>query len=517
MNEEPIRKSNKLSTSHKFAKNSIYNVMGFIVTFPILIFLTPYMLKVLGKAQFGIWAIAGVVTSYAQLSDIGMTTAIVKFVAEHWAKKEIDRIGKVVSTTFFSFAVVGGIVATSILLTRHFIVINLLKVPPEMQSEALFVVSGVVIIFYFNLLFSVYNSVLIGLQRMDVTNIIMTSSKVIRALGMWAFLATGFGLKGLIWNGAIFSALTVGINIFWAKRLTRGLRVNPFWFSFAELRRVVKYSANIFCASLIGLGQDPINKIILVAYTSLGFVSFYEIAYRVNQMVRQLFQVGLTPLLPASSELHSIHNKHELEKFYLSISRMLYLFAVPFFLVVIVFAKPLVQVWLGDGYELAGWAIQFLLLGSLFSLLVTPQYIILQGLGKPHINTIAHALAAGINIVLSLAFTYYIGFFGVLIGGVVSLFVSSLFIDCWFRRIVGIDLRVYLHQISAVSILTAVMLSGSLIYAFRFVYIWNFGKLILFVIGFFLVYLVILRIGRVTDKKDTQLVMKLFKVARPTQ
>jgi O-antigen/teichoic acid export membrane protein len=401
MNEEPIRKSNILSTSHKFAKNSIYNVMGFVVIFPILILLTPYMLKVLGNAEFGIWAIAGVVTSYAQLSDMGMTTAIVKFVAEHWAKRDVERISKVASTAFFSFAVVGGAVVAAILLSSKFIVINLLKVPAEMQSEGLFVVFGVVIIFYFNLLFSVYNSVLIGLQRMDVTNIIMTSSKVLRALGMWFFLAAGFGLKGLIWNGAIFSALTIGANAFYAKRLTRGLKVNPFLFSFAELRRVVKYSVNIFFATLMGLGQDPLNKIILASFTSLSFVSFYEIGNRVKDILRQLFQVGLMPLLPASSELRSVSNKYELERIYLSTSRILYMFAIPAFLLVIVLAEPLVQVWLGDGYTFAARAIQFLLLGNLFSLLITPQYIILNGIGKPQLSTLVSAVNGFSNIIIA--------------------------------------------------------------------------------------------------------------------
>lgn len=503
-----------LSTSRKFAKNAVFNVAGFAVTFPILILLTPYMLDVLGKARFGVWALAGVVTSYAQLSDMGMTTAIVKFVAEHWAKRDVKRMSAIVSTTFFSFAMIGGLVAGSILLLRYFIVVNLLKVPPELQSEALFVVIGIVVIFYSNLLFSVYNSVLQGLQRMDITNGIMVVSKVFRAGGMYFFLASGFGLKGLIVNSAIFSALTIGANVFWAKRLAAGLKVNPFWFSFSELKGIVKYSANIFSARLMGLFQDPINKIILAAYTSLPFVSLYEVGWRVNSMVRSLFGIGLMPLLPASSELQSESNKQELQRIYLSISRMLYLFAVPFFLVVMVLAKPLVQVWLGDGYELAGRAIQFLLLGNLFSLLVTPQYVILQGIGKPQINTIAHAIAAGINVVLAIVLTYYLGFYGVLIGGVVSLLISSLFIDCLFRRIVGIELRMYLHQISSIGIIGTVMLSVTLIYAFRFVNVWDLGKLILFALGFFLLYLAILTIGRVTDKKDTELLMKLFKVAR---
>jgi O-antigen/teichoic acid export membrane protein len=445
--EDNLQSQAGLSTSRKFAKNAFFNIAGFVVTSPILILLTPYMLEVLGKAKFGVWALAAVVTSYAHLSDLGMTTALVKFVPEHWAKRDVGRISGIVSTAFSSFAVVGGLISCGIILLRHFIVVSLLKVPPELQPEALFVVTGVVIIFYLNLLFSVYNSVLLGIQRMDVTNGIMVVSKVLQALGIYYFLANGFGLRGLIINSAIFSFLTIGCNIFWAKRLMVRLKINPLWFSFSELRKIVKYSINVFLATLMGLAQDPINKIILAAYTSLPFVSFYEVGWRVKQIVRQLFQVGLLPLLPASSELHSVAKKQEMERMYLSISRMLYLFAVPFFLLVIFLAEPLVQVWLGDGYKLAARAIQFLLLGNLFSLLVTPQYVILQGIGKPQLSTFVSGVNGFANVAIAIVLVRLIGYYGVLLAVLLSLFSASILMMYLFHRATGYSFLGYIQSL----------------------------------------------------------------------
>jgi len=510
MKEEPIQKIDKLSTSYKFAKNSIYNVVGFIVTFPILILLTPYMLNVLGKAQFGIWAIAGVVTSYAQLSDMGMTTAIVKFVAEHWAKKEVKRISKVVSTAFFSFAVVGGVVTTSILIARQFIVINLLKVPPDMQSEALFVVSGVVIIFYFNLLFGVYNSVLIGLQRMDVTNAIMVGSRVPRALGMWIFLAAGLGLKGLIWNSAIFSALTIGANVFWAKRLTAGLQVSPFWFSFSELKGIVKYSANIFAAKLMGLLQDPINKIILAAYTSLPFVSFYEVGWRIKNMIGNIFTVGIAPLLPASSELQSLKAKEDLKRIYLMVSRTLYFFAVPIIVLGITMAQPVLRIWLGEGYKFAAIAMQFMLVGQFFIVIVSPQYVILQGIGKPQICTTAHIIAAIVNIVLSLTLVRIMGFYGVLIGGTFSLFISFIYLHISISRILIISWESYWRNIPIIGILGALFISFCTKYFFSLSGELSLFKLLLFCATFSLLYLLLLNFGKVANAQDKKNALKVL-------
>ena len=471
--EKNSRFPNKISSSHKFARNTFFNVAGFVVTFPILILLTPYMLKVLGKANFGIWAIVGVVTSYAHLSDMGMTTAIVKFVAEHWANKEVERISLTVSTAFLSLAVVGGVVVVGILLARDFIVGSVLKVPPEMRAEALFVISGVLIIFYVNLLFSVYNSVLLGLQRMDVTNVIMVVSRVLQALGMWFFLGYGYGLKGLIWNSAIFSALTIGLNVFWVKRLIGGVRVNLSLFSLGEFLRVVKYSSNIFVSTLMGLCQDPLNKIILASFTSLPFVSFYEVGNRVKDMVRQLFQVGLIPLLPSSSELHSANNKQELERMYISISRVLYLVAIPVFFLIIVLAEPIVQVWLGNDYTLAARAIQCLLLGNLFSLVVTPQYIILQGIGMPQLSTLVSAVNGFANVVIALIFVQIMGYYGVLLAVMLSLLSASILMIYLFHRATGYSFLKYIRAWPLKMLSISCLLAGSLFVISRNVNNWS--------------------------------------------
>jgi len=509
-NNQPAEKVN---TSHKFARNAFFNVTGFVVTFPIILILTPYMLKVLGKTQFGIWAIAGVVTSYAQLSEMGMTTAIVKIVAGHWGKREIDRISKVVSTALFSFAVIGGIVVITILLTCNFIAVSILKVPPDLQNEVIFVITWVIIIFYFNIVFSVFNSILQGIQRMDITNSIMVVSKILNAICLWIFLAAGFGLKGLILNSAIFSTLTILVNIFWVKRLIRGIKVNLLLFSFSEVRRVLKYSINIFISNLMGLGQDPLNKIILAAYTSLSFVSFYEIGCRVKQMAGQLFGMAIMPLLPASADLHSAAKHQEMERIYLSVSRMFYLFAVPAFLLVIVLAEPLVLVWLGKGYEKAAHAIQFLLLANLFSLMVMPQYIMLQGIGKPHLCTLVAGINGVTNIVLAIILGHVIGYYGVLSAVVISLAFASLIMMYLFHRETGFSVIAYIQSLPLhMMAIGGIFLVGLRIIAHNIIH-WEMSNFLGIVLGSSIAYLVIT--FWLLDKDDRALFKRItFAVLR---
>ncbi len=514
MKQQKIEKIYKSSTSLKFAKNSIYNVIGFVVTIPILILLTPYMLKVLGKAQFGIWAIAGVVTSYAQLSDLGMTTAIVKFVAEHWVKKELENINRIVSTTFYSFAILGGGIISSIIFLRFYIVVDLLKVPLEMQHEALFVIVGVAIIFYFNLLFSVYNSVLLGIQRMDVTNVIMIFSKIFRALGMLAFLAAGMGLRGLIWNSALFSTLTIIANVVGTKLILPKFRIQLKLVSYKDLKYIFRYSINILFAKLTGFFEIPINKLILSSYTSLTLVSFYEIGCRIQAIISSLIGVALTPLLPASSELQNSGSKMQLEQIYFTVSRILFLYAVPIFVLIITMAKPLTLVWLGDGYDLAAYSIQLLLIAYISNALVTPQYVILQGTGRPEINTVNHLIAGIGNIIISIILTIKIGFWGVLFGLLFSTIVADLFLVVSFHRITKIRWKSYLKRMPFSAVIFCLLVGILVTYLKHFVHHWDLFTLVIFFIIYIFSYVFILIIFKIITFDDKKIVNGLFELIR---
>ena len=454
--------SEKLTTTHKFARNAVFNVAGFVSNTLVLILLTPYALKLLGKTQFGIWAIGGAFISYVAISKLGMNTAIIKFVAEHWAKQEVDRVSTIVSTVFFSFCVLGGIVVIGALLFSRFIVVNIFKVPPNMQPDALFFIDAALIIWYLSFPFSVYNSALEGLQRMDVVNIIMVISRILHFLGLWVFLGAGLGLKGIVWNRTIIGVLIIGANIFFVKRLAKGVKINLHRFSFSELRKIMKYSVNIFISSLMSLGYHPTNKIILGAYTSLPFVSFYAIGAMVTDTIGGIFRKGIAPLLPAASELQGKNKTKEIGQLYISISRMLYLFIVPLFLMGIAFAEPVVKIWLGAGNKVIALTIQVLFLGNMVSLLIVPQYCILQGIGKPHLSALVNAVGSFVNIVAAFILVWLIGYQGVLLATLLSVILATILTVYLFHRVTEYSFFEYVQSLPLGLLTIGAVLGGNL-------------------------------------------------------
>jgi len=513
MNNESVITGKSYRTSQKYTRNAIFNVIGFLITVPIILITTRYILGMIGEERFGIWALASVVTSFVQLSNLGIGTALVKFVSESWTNVDTKSLNKTINTVFFTFIFTAGTVATALMLSKGFLVNRLLKIPLEFQSEATFVITGVIIIFFFNLIFSVYNSVLLGIQRMDITNGIVVFSRILWAFGIFFFLSKNFGLRGLIINNGIVSFFTICANIFWVKRIIKKIAINPFLFSFKEFKRIIKYSVNVFIATLTGMAQNPLNKVILSNFVSLPSVTFYEIGLRTQKIVRQVFHVGLSPLLPASSELNSLNNYSQIEKLYLRTSRMLLLTALPVFLFVIVMALPLTRVWLGEGYEMGGRAIQLLLLGHFFSLLITPQYIILLGIGKPQLSALIVITAGGLNALISILLAIRIGYYGVLIGISSSLIFSSILAVFLFHKTMGFSFVKYLKNISLRAIGIGFISVAPVFYFSHFIKVWNLPKLLFMSIMFFLIYGLLIA-SKFVGNEDREVLVSFVKKFR---
>src|SRR5690606_25010582 len=80
------------------ARNTAYNALGRAWEAVASLVLVAYIVARVGIEQYGLWAIVAAVTGYAALFDLGIASAYARFVAEHHARHERERVSAVVST-----------------------------------------------------------------------------------------------------------------------------------------------------------------------------------------------------------------------------------------------------------------------------------------------------------------------------------------------------------------------------------------------------------------------------------
>jgi O-antigen/teichoic acid export membrane protein len=71
----------------------------------------PFLIRRFGIANYGVYLLASSVTGYLGLLDLGVGTAVIKFVAQYRARDDDEHLGELVSNVLVFYVIVGVVAA----------------------------------------------------------------------------------------------------------------------------------------------------------------------------------------------------------------------------------------------------------------------------------------------------------------------------------------------------------------------------------------------------------------------
>jgi len=449
----------------RIAKNSIFNVTRTLLTIPITLFITPFIINHVGKEEFGIWALVGVISSYAQLSDFGITDSLIKFMAEYKAKDDARQLNRLINTAFTVYIVISVLLCAVMILALPFIVTHILNIPHGLAKKATFVFSIAILLFFVNLTMGVFGSLIIGFQRMGYSNLISLISTIMMACGTFIALSQGYGLEGLIYNNALITVFVMISNMLTAWRLFPAIRLNPFaHFSGETLKLIFGFSWKVQLSTLSNLLVYQVDRVLLSHYLGLAAVSNYEVANRIATQARVFIASIFTPMVPAASSLQATDESEKLRGLYNRSMKYMAVAAIPFSFLVIALAHPFVRTWLGEGYATSAYTMQLLMFAYMINLLPGPGNFILHGINKPHVPMMNSVGAGIMNLILCFVLVQQFGYYGIIIGILCTIVISSVtFIFMVHKNIPGLRRDLYAEvyrRPTVVSMILCTLLMG---------------------------------------------------------
>jgi len=420
----------------RLARNSAYYAIKSFVALAAMLLITPYILRTIGTDRYGIWALAGVMTSYAQLSDFGITESLVKFAAEYHATRDDASLNRLVNTATVALLLLAVLVGCLVTVLLPFITVNILKIPPLFQEESLLIFRLAVLIFLFNMITGVFTTLVISSQNIGYTCSINIASTVLGFSGTIFFLQRGWGLRGLIATNTLVAIFVCLLNMAVVSRLFPGLRFNfKKWVDLAMLRQIFTFSWKVQTSSISHLLIFQVDRIFLSRYLGLEAVAYYEIGCNAAYYAKTFLSVLFTPMVPAVSALKA-HNEHALiTGLYQRSFKFMAMLAVPFCFLVMAISTPFIQMWMGPGFDLSAITLQLLMPAYLVNILTGPGSFILNGINRPDV-AMRSALFAGItNLLLCFVLVKTVGYFGLIIGISISLLTSSAYFFSMLHRV----------------------------------------------------------------------------------
>jgi O-antigen/teichoic acid export membrane protein len=222
------------SNTKRFALNVGMNWVATAVNMVVPFFLTPFVVRHLGTVQYGIWILAVSTVSYLALLDLGLRSAVIRFVSKAQAEGNHAEGEKLIGAAlWFRILIALGVSCLSILLA--FLMPHFFKIPASLVNASRITVLACAL-----------GAVLAAIHRFDLLSSITMIQTILRAGGVLVILRSGHGLISLAcWEFMVILAIgvltcLVAMRIFPASR-TRVRRPEP-----SVLRAIWSYSFTTF-------------------------------------------------------------------------------------------------------------------------------------------------------------------------------------------------------------------------------------------------------------------------------
>jgi O-antigen/teichoic acid export membrane protein len=455
-----------LQETRSLLKDGVTNVTGYIVSLVLTFVMTPILIRGLGTQPYGVWTLVESVVTYLALADAGVGAALVRFVSKYRGANDSDGINEVFNTTvaIFALAGFGAAVCTAVLCVFAPVIFQL---PPDLQTEARWLLAAGGFTFSLGLPLSAYNSTLTGLRRYGRINVIQNTLLVVRYALLMLVVACDGGLRGVAAAlvitsivGHIWRAITV-------HRLLPSLRLSREWITRETVNQIFGYSAYVFMAGAASKLQ--VNAVIIGMFLAPQYITYYAVGSLLLRRGSILIRTALSVLTPTFGMLEGRNDYQAIRDLLTAAMKFAFLAVVPFQLGLLFLGKSFLQLWVGSELAEQSFRILSVLAASLpFLACNWVGNRMLQGIGQVKRYAAYSALQSIVNFLLAWILIQWLGILGVAISTALCESVYSITVASLAFRAADMKLLYYLPKMLSKPLLLGAILAGFWYSALRF-------------------------------------------------
>ncbi len=417
--------------------------IGMVVPF----FLTPFIVRSLGASAYGVWILAMSTVAYLNLLDLGLRSAVIRYVSKADAEKDHPAASRAIGAAlWFRLLIAAGVTVLSAALAWLFP--HLFRIPPALQAAAQITVLCSAVGVALTLVSGVYGAVLSAIHRFDILSSLTMTQTLLRAGGVLLILRSGGGLKALAcWELGVILMVAlmtsaVALRIFPPARVRLG---RP---DLETLRTIWSYSFVMFVILIAGQIVFNTDTLVVGAFLTVSLVTAYSIGGSLIQYASQVVTALSTTFVPLASNLQAAGQAEKMRRFLLRGTQATLGLALPISVTLLFRGKTFVGLWMGPQFsQISGTVIQILLISQFFTVANLTAGAIMFATNQHKPVAKWASIEAALNLGLSLVLVRTIGVYGVAWGTALSMAgIHLLFWPRHVERTLGVPVGEYVVQ-----------------------------------------------------------------------
>ncbi len=334
-------------SGRKLIKGTVWSLAGQGTTVAASALFTPFVVRQLGAAEYGILAFLSMLTNYLAYTDLGMGTASTRLASLEESAGS-NREAEVIWTGISVSTLLGAIVAVPMIAFAPAICDWFLHVGSPLRGQAIVALRIVGIAFLLRNIAGVLNTPQLVRLRFDTYTAITSGAMLLQIVLTPIILWLGGKLTTIAAMIAALNLLALSLHFVVGRHLLPRLwppRLNP-----ALFKPLFKFGALIVLSQTPELILTNAERFGLTYFTSVASLGYYSIAYTYAGLSLIAAIAMGQVLLPMFSQLQSPSREEELGRLYRRSIVSMILTLAPVAVVLAVAARPVLTNLIGLDY-----------------------------------------------------------------------------------------------------------------------------------------------------------------------
>jgi len=373
---------------------------------------------------FAVFSLVGLITG---IKDFGTSSAAVKYVAQYRTERKWELLHQTLIWTLLwqlSVFVIGAIV---VIVLAKYLAASYFKDLRAVSLIMWIALLGLLTVFE-NFFFMTFQ----GFRAIAYYSFMPFLRGLFLLVVTFFLLRFGLGVSAPAVGYVLALALVLVICVVWVRRVHPDLVSRIPKLEWKQFERIAKFSIPVTVGVVGSWVFAYADTLVLTLLRSLTEVGFFTVAQPLAGMMHILPKSLSVVIFPLSSELHALRDSRLVDGVK-RVQKYLMAAMLPVGLVIVVFAKPIINILFPPEYAVAAPLLQLLTVAQVLNAVATVNHSILLGVGRPKAFAMVMVGGAGTLILLDLALAAPMGLVGIGIANVAAQFVM-LGLSAWKIR-----------------------------------------------------------------------------------
>lgn len=392
-------------------KKIAYNVVGTLAPLVVGLLVTPYLIAQIGIERFGILSIAWLVVGYFGILDMGLGRALTQKVAERIGAGQTENLGALIWLGVGAATILGILGGVGIAIGADWLAFDFMKVSPGLESELargfLWIAATIPLVLAATGLIGVLE----GQQAYNVTAAIRGPTSIVTFCAPLLAASHSVDLSSIFFSLFAVRALSLLVLVQVVTRRTKAYQGRMI--ERGELSSLFQYGGWVTLSNVISPMMVYFDRFFIASTISTAVVAYYSTPSDLISKMLYL-PLALTGVMfstfASDWKLRPADVKRRYNKSLLVIAALI----IPAVVVILLFAEPLLALWLGSDFAAKSYRIaQILAIGLLFNSLAMVPFAFVQAVGRADMTAKFHLVELPLYLLAIYFFAQQFGLLGV--------------------------------------------------------------------------------------------------------